>query len=523
MRGHLLFVLLLTLLTGSLLAWISQSRLDDFQSLHRSLAQSATNAAANEIAGFVEEKKRLVTLFAKTHQSLLLSFANDPDDEALHRKLSTLISDFFPNHFSFTVTDAAGHLMVDDFDNMIGEMCRQDLADYSASRIQKPRIHPHPEVYHFDVLSPIAQTPESDILFVSFDANLLGRALGNLQTPDHRLILIDPSASNLIEVVADGARIKWSREDYRLSDEELAQILASTDVPGTAWRAVEMQQQGLLKQYRDSLLTQAALVFVLFIVSATAYLLYVFRNEKRRQQAETYKEEFLSVVSHELRTPLTSIRGSLGLLEAACNEQTGEQTRRLIRMGIKNTERLVTLVNDLLDAQKIQAGKMMLDLQPVAVHELVEQAISNNQSYARQLGSRIVLGTTLEKGLQVMADGEKLHQVLNNLLSNAAKYGAVHDTIIIDLKRMDDQVRISVIDHGDGIPEAFRNRVFSKFAQSDSSDTRSVSGTGLGLSIAKMIVERHKGAIGFDTETGVGTRFHIDLPIHQATDGATAS
>lgn len=514
MKGHLLFALLLTLLITSLLVWISQSRLRDFESYHRSLAQSATIAVASEVAGFVEEKKRLVKLFAANNLPLIQSVAASPDDEDQQQELGRLIGDFFPDHFSFTVTDAQGKLKIDDFDNLIGERCEQDLKTFVQGKTQLPRIHPHPEVYHFDILAPFGKGDNSGILFISFDVNLLGRSLKNLQTLHHRLMLIYPEASNLIEVIADGARVNWVREDYRMSDDEIARTLSRTKVPGTVWEAVDLQQTSLLESYHDALLLQSGLVFLLFISIGAAYLVYAYRNENRHHQAERYKDEFISIISHELRTPLTSIRGSLGLLESAGSGALDEQQRKLLDIGLNNTERLISLVNDLLDIQKIQAGQMSFESEPVRITELVDLAIADNQAYATQLGSRIEFKTSLAQDIEVLGDKGKLQQVLANLLSNAAKYGAIHDTIEVSAKSLRDYVRISITDHGDGIPESFRDRVFSKFAQSDSTDSRSIGGTGLGLNIVKLIVERHHGFVGFETESGIGTTFHVDLPVH---------
>lgn len=228
-------------------------------------------------------------------------------------------------------------------------------------------------------------------------------------------------------------------------------------------------------------------------------------------KAERLKNEFISTVSHELRTPLTSIRGSLGLLAGGVAGNLPPQAHSLIDIALSNSERLVRLINDLLDIEKIESGKMVFRLEPLEIGPLVAQAVAGTTAYAGQLGVRISLEDRAPAA-RVLADPDRLTQVLANLLSNAAKFSPAGARVEVLITRDQGSVRVAVTDRGPGIADDFRHRIFQKFAQADSSDTRQKGGTGLGLSISKAIIDRHGGDIGFDSRPGQGTTFFFLLP-----------
>jgi PAS domain S-box-containing protein len=236
------------------------------------------------------------------------------------------------------------------------------------------------------------------------------------------------------------------------------------------------------------------------------------RDITKRKEADRLKSEFISTVSHELRTPLTSIRGSLGLLAAGKAGPLPTVAKPLVDIANNDCQRLVRLINDLLDIQKIEAGRMEFRMKPLEIAALVERSIETNRSYGDQFGVRFALEKP-DGELRVQGDPDRLHQVLANLLSNAAKFSPKGGTVEVAVRRTDGSVRLAVRDHGPGIPEEFRKRIFQKFAQADSSDTRQKGGTGLGLSICKAIVERHQGIVGFDPAAGGGTVFWFELPL----------
>jgi PAS domain S-box-containing protein len=230
-----------------------------------------------------------------------------------------------------------------------------------------------------------------------------------------------------------------------------------------------------------------------------------------RKVVEKLKNEFVSTVSHELRTPLTSIRGSLGLVLGGVAGNIPEQVNAMIEIAYKNSERLVRLINDILDIEKIESGKMVFEMLPLALGPVIEQALETNQSYASQLGVNLQLVRAVPE-VKIMGDNDRILQVLTNLLSNAAKFSPAGDTVRVEVTRRNEAVRVSISDHGPGISDEFRKNIFQKFAQADASTTRQKGGTGLGLSISKAIVERHNGQIGFDTRPGEGTTFFFEIP-----------
>jgi len=216
-------------------------------------------------------------------------------------------------------------------------------------------------------------------------------------------------------------------------------------------------------------------------------------------------------VSHELRTPLTSIRGSLGLLAGGAAGEISHAAKKMIDIAYKNSERLTRLVNDILDIERIEGGKLAFQMTSLDLMQLVEQVLEANSGYGEQFGVTFVL-TGNVAGARVQGDADRLTQVLTNLLSNAAKFSPAGGTVEVAVTRQDRQLCVSVSDHGPGVPAAFRARIFGKFAQADGSTSRQNAGAGLGLSIAKAIIERHGGRIDYTSELGQGATFFVDLP-----------
>jgi signal transduction histidine kinase len=228
------------------------------------------------------------------------------------------------------------------------------------------------------------------------------------------------------------------------------------------------------------------------------------------------KSEFVSTISHELRTPLTSIAGSLALISGGAAGEMPPKIARLVGIARQNSERLIRLINDILDLEKAEAGKLEFQFSVRSMRAEVASVAEFNRGFAQSLGVAIVL----EDGddADVFIDSDRLTQVLTNLISNAAKFSPPGGTVRIRVQREDPGVRVTVSDNGPGIPAEFCTRIFQKFAQADASDSRAKGGTGLGLSIAKTITEKLGGHIGFDTVPGKGTSFFIILP-HPAYRG----
>lgn len=247
-------------------------------------------------------------------------------------------------------------------------------------------------------------------------------------------------------------------------------------------------------------------------------MLCVVRDISERKRAERLKDEFVATVSHELRTPLTSIAASLGLLIGDSSIRMPARIGRLITIAHSNSQRLVRLVSDILDIEKIESGQMAFDFRPVEIQALVEQAIEGSRGLADVNAVAIRLDVPLP-GARVNVDSDRLTQALMNLLSNAVKFSPPGSEVVLSIVRVGAAVRISVQDAGPGIPEHFKPRVFQKFAQADGVNSRQMSGTGLGLSIVKQIVTKLNGEVRFADGPGGGTVFTVDLPEwRQASD-----
>jgi PAS domain S-box-containing protein len=256
-----------------------------------------------------------------------------------------------------------------------------------------------------------------------------------------------------------------------------------------------------------------------FIFQGRPAVQIVIRDISKRKEVERMKDEFVSTVSHELRTPLTSIQGSLGLLANGVAGALPQAAKPLVDIAYKNCSRLVLLINDILDSEKIAAGKMKFAFKDQELMPLLELAIEANRAFGTQYGIRLEMGESVA-GARVEVDADRIIQVLTNLLSNATKFSPRGGVVTVSAQRAEGRFRIAVGDHGPGIPPEFRERIFQKFSQADSSDRRAKGGTGLGLSISKAIVENHAGTISFVTETGKGTTFFIDLPERMPSSGA---
>jgi PAS domain S-box-containing protein len=224
------------------------------------------------------------------------------------------------------------------------------------------------------------------------------------------------------------------------------------------------------------------------------------------------KSEFVSTVSHELRTPLTAIAGALGLISGGALGKIPETAMQMISIAHKNSQRLTYLINDLLDMEKLIAGKAHFHMKQQALMPLIEQSIEGILTYGADRRIKLALSRTAADA-HIWVDSQRLIQVLSNLLSNAIKYSPDEGTVEIAAQAQDESVRISVSDNGPGIPAEFRSHIFEKFSQADSSDTRQKGGTGLGLAITRELVERMGGTIGFDSIEGKGSTFYVNFPL----------
>ena len=250
----------------------------------------------------------------------------------------------------------------------------------------------------------------------------------------------------------------------------------------------------------------------------TEFLVVQIQDISERKAIEHMKNEFVSIVSHELRTPLTSIRGSLGLMIGLKDEALSSKVRRLADIAHDNCERLVLLVNDILDLDKITSGHMRFEMAEHSVRAVTERAIAGVEAFAHKHEAHIRLQADLADA-NITVDADRFIQVMTNLLSNAAKFSPKGSEITVVMSERWGRVRIAVQDRGPGIAPEFRERIFGRFAQADSSVTRQKGGTGLGLHITQKLVESMRGKIGFDTEVGKGTTFWVEFPFAEQSTG----
>ncbi|MBK83647.1 MAG: hypothetical protein CMD81_07440 [Gammaproteobacteria bacterium] len=230
---------------------------------------------------------------------------------------------------------------------------------------------------------------------------------------------------------------------------------------------------------------------------------------------DSIKNEFISTVSHELRTPLTSIKGALVLLGSRVATKIDDRSNRLLSISLDSCDRLSKLVDDILDMQKITAGKMDFNFNQVDIHHLLQLILERNAALQQKYQVKFHFISHAAGNVECWLDPYRFEQVITNLLSNAAKFSPRESSVTITLSSSGTHALISVRDEGRGIEDEFKARIFERFSQEDSSDTRSHEGTGLGLHISKNIVEAFQGSISFESSLGEGTTFFVQLPLMQ--------
>lgn len=233
---------------------------------------------------------------------------------------------------------------------------------------------------------------------------------------------------------------------------------------------------------------------------------------KELQQLDHAKDDFISMVSHELRTPLTAISGAVAILQAQLTEASSPHAANLLAIAHRNSDRLIVLVNDILDAAKLQSGKIELHLESVDAAALATQAGDMNRAYCDTCNCTLAVAIRCAPNTTVRADPQRIQQVLSNLISNAAKFSRKGDTVELAVDGANGEVRFSVTDHGPGIPADAQDRLFKRFSQINAHANEKLPGTGLGLNISKQLVELHGGTIGFESIPEEHTTFYFTLP-----------
>jgi len=332
----------------------------------------------------------------------------------------------------------------------------------------------------------------------------------NVKDVDGRFVVANPATAEMMR--AGSVEDLVGKTDFDFYPKEVAERFRQDETGALeAGQTLRFDQPALFPDGRQGWLYTLKAPFRDESGNITGVITYN-RDITEQKRSAQLKNDFISTVSHELRTPLTSIRGSLGLIAAGVAGELPAKAANLVNIAHNNSERLVLLINDILDMEKIESGVITFKIKQAPVRQVLEQAIAASSNYMAESRIRIVLVDDAPRA-EANIDPDRLHQVMANLLSNAIKFSDPGGAVTVKLQRREGgMLRISVIDQGAGIPEAFRSRIFGKFEQADASSTRKKGGTGLGLSIVKTIVEKLGGAISFETEEGKGTSFHVDLP-----------
>jgi PAS domain S-box-containing protein len=233
------------------------------------------------------------------------------------------------------------------------------------------------------------------------------------------------------------------------------------------------------------------------------------RDVSERREVERLKKEFVSTVSHELRTPLTSIRGSLSLLAGGVLGDLPEEAGEVVAIAERNTVRLINLINDILDLERLESGKLEMHFEDVEVESILSRSVDAVRSFALEQGIALEVSRTEAR---VYADGDRLVQVLVNLISNAVKFSPRESVVEVRVEEISGKVEFRVKDRGRGIPMSHLDLIFERFRQVESTDSRKKGGTGLGLAICKAIIDEHEGEIGVESEEGKGSTFWFRVP-----------
>ena len=328
-----------------------------------------------------------------------------------------------------------------------------------------------------------------------------------------RVLNFNPAAENLLgysapDVVSRVAADLLFTESVGIGvREEWRRILASR-APIIGWRLNVVRHDGV------EITCDWSLTPLVNIDNRVVSVIVQGRDITQQLEAERMKQEFTSTLSHELRTPLTSIIGSLQLINSGVMGEIEKDTLELTTIAERNAQRLLDLINDILDVEKIESGKLSLQLDAVDISELVTESLTLNRAFAERFKVKLTAAGEMRPVI-VNADRKRVLQVMTNLLSNAAKFSTEGTAVEVTVEFADDStVRVGVHDTGPGIPESFRNRIFGRFAQADMSHTRQKGGTGLGLAICKRLIELMGGKIGFSDRAGGGTTFWFELPKH---------
>ncbi|MBX9724564.1 MAG: PAS domain-containing sensor histidine kinase, partial [Candidatus Obscuribacterales bacterium] len=328
--------------------------------------------------------------------------------------------------------------------------------------------------------------------------------------------LLIMSDLGIIELVNPQMEKMFDMQATELISQHVSELFPTSDefLPENFRAGVYHRLIGRVREFtarrKDKELFPTELSFIIFNTSDGVKLMVNIMDVSERHSMEKLKREFVTTVSHELRTPLTSIRGSLGLLAVGALGPVAEQAMKAVKIAERNALRLVNLINDLLDIEKLEAGKMDMVFENIDTAPIFERSFESVRPFADQFGIKLELKS--KENYELCADCDRLVQVVINLLSNACKYSPKDGIVEVSLSEDADMVKVSIKDNGRGIPAELLPRMFERFQQVEAADAKRKGGTGLGLAICKAIVEQHNGTIGVESDYGTGSTFWFKLP-----------
>lgn len=364
------------------------------------------------------------------------------------------------------------------------------------------------------VLSGKADPEEGDIALISLSGSLHSPLVELALESDEAFVISDLHADERFS--GDPLVVSYGRLGYFAC---APLIDSSGERVGTLCVADSTPRKWQRSNERDAMDALAGAIVADMALDESRLEVLYHRTELRRlTEIQAMKDDFVATVSHELRTPLTSIAASLGLLEDGILGPLPEDVLEVVRVATSNSARLVALVDDLLDLERMDSGALEIALAPASITEIIDAAINAVIGSAEKIGIALSREDRFEPGARVECDGKRIIQVLVNLLGNAIKFAKPETEVTLRTEMAEhDRLVFSVIDWGSGIAEASLSRLFDPFWQDDSSASRATGGSGLGLAISKKIVDQHHGKIEVDSTLGVGSTFRVVLPLTTQT------
>jgi len=512
-KQSIIYILLVPFIVAIVVIWLSNHQINDFKSNQVNIAISVVNSVAQETTRLIDDNKRLLNIFIENERANIKNLIAAPDSEQYKAIIEKKISHYFQEYFTFTVVDDSGEPIIDDSMGYIGDICLSDIKTFSNTNSQSIHVHPNPHTIHTDNIARIGPQKKDGFFFASFGTNIFSRLLELSSPSDQSLMLVNTQTPDLIEITESGTRTSLERDNYTLTDSEKARILYSRAINGTSWRIASVHDEQLFSDYNRDVIIIGSFIILLFAAGSILMALVLWRTEKQRIMLRKTKDKMFTLFSHDLRSPLTSIYGTVQLLELDADAHGfNEVTRGMVSSAVENAKHMITLINDLLDNQKLESGMMSFNFENVELNTFVQDVINLNERLAAI--RHIKLNFTPTSEVHVSIDRQRMQQAFTNLLSNAIKYSAMNAIVSISVSASETHAEISVTDTGSGVSEDIRDMVFEKFTQSKSPTTSQAGGTGLGLSIVKHIVEEHDGHVNFESTRGEGTTFVIRIPLN---------